>query len=143
MNCLFRIQVISDAHAASLNTGKAFQSYVQTNNIPIQVNEAITERAKPRTVADAILITEPIQKPLKDPRLFVLWWSTLTQSILQLLRQRTSTTTSNLNQTFIATTPFPVFQTDDPTHNVNDVAAGLDTIIVDAPPVFDSMPLEQ
>jgi len=135
---------MSDTHAASLNTGKAFQSYVQTNEIPIQFNEVITERVNPRLVDEAVptMITEPIQRPLKDPRLFVLWWSTLTQSILQLLRQRTWPTTSIPNQTFIATTPFPVSQTDDPTHNVNDVAAGLDTIIVDAPPVFDSMPLE-
>ena len=102
----------------------------------MELNEAITEAFKPKLVAEKpMLITEAIQRPLRVPRPFVLWWSTLTQSILQLLRQRTLTTT------FVTTAPFPNFPLEDPNHNVNDVAAGLDMITVDAPPVFD-LPLE-
>ena len=142
-NILFIIiQIISYTHAASLDTGKAFRS-IETNEIPLQSNEAIIKTAKPRLVAETtMLIIETNQRPVRIPRPFVLWWSTLTQSVLQLLRQRTPTTTSNPNKTFIATSPFPIFPAEDPSHNVNDIASGLDTITVDAPPVFDSFPLE-
>jgi hypothetical protein len=136
------IQIISYTHAASLNTGKAFRS-IETNEIALQLNEANIKTAKPRLVAETpMLIIEPNQRSVRIPRPFVLWWSTLTQFVLQLLRQRTPATTSNPNQTFIATSPFPIFPAEDPSHNVNDIAAGLGTITVDAPPVFDSMPLE-
>ncbi len=144
------IQVIVETHAASLNTGEEFQNYAPSNQIPTQPKKGVfSETTASRfavSTTQSPQFIEPDPSPVRIPRPFVLWWSTVAQSILELLRQR-----SLLRETSHTISPHHIvnnvtkeadYQIEDDKNDVNDVAAGLDTIFADSPPVFDQTPTE-
>ena len=140
------IQVIVETHAAPLNAGGEFQNYTTTNEIAKGSKEGVFTETGPSTfsVSKTLLSTdEPTPSPLRIPRPFVLWWSTVTGSILQLLRQR-----SPIREAVRPTIPYPILNVtqipnkhdEDGTNDVNNTAAELDTIIADSPTTFEEMP---
>lgn len=145
------IQVIVETHAASLNTGEEFQNYTTTNQILTQqprkdvFSETTASRLTVSTTRSPLFI-EPNLSPVRIPRPFVLWWSTVAQSVLELLRQRSlireTARTISPHHTVKNVTQEADYQFEVDINDVNDVAAGLDTIFADSPPVFDQTPTE-
>lgn len=145
-NCL--IQVISSISAASLRNDQTVQNHTAVEDITVDLKEISSDAATRRVLAfgsQTFPLTESTTRRSAIVRPFNLWWSIFTQSLLQLRRLRAKTTEAALSlnptQPSISTTLVPRGPTEDLAHNVNDVAAWLESISIDLP-VFDLMPLE-
>lgn len=139
-NCL--IQVISSISAASLRNDQTVQNHTAVEDITVDLKEISSDAATRRVLAfgsQTFPLTESTTRRSAIVRPFNLWWSIFTQSLLQLRRLRAKTTEAAFS--LISTTSVPRVPTEDLAHNVNDVAAGLESISIDVP-VFDLMPLE-
>lgn len=138
--------VICQTHAASVGPGKEQENFTTTYQYR---NELLNDILQELTTTPPLTTTHPQQfyervpKPLRLPHPFVLWWSTIAQSVPQLIRER-----NQKSQTSQPLDPHLQFTTTEMTsfhveaHDVNDIAAGLDTLIPDSPTVFDQTPLD-
>ncbi|KAI9551640.1 hypothetical protein GHT06_021975 [Daphnia sinensis] len=135
---------ISSISAASLGNDQAIQNHSATDDITIDFKEIPSDAATLRVLAFPLIESTTRRSAIVRP--FNLWWSIFTQSLLQLRRLRAKATEEIFSLTpdqpaSTSATSVPQVPTEDVAHNVNDVAAGLETISIDVP-VFDLMPLE-
>ncbi|XP_057379129.1 uncharacterized protein LOC130701167 [Daphnia carinata] len=139
---------ISSISAVSLGNYQAVQNHTVTHDIKVELKEISNDAARLRVLALAsqpFPLTESTTRRSAIVRPFNLWWSIFTQSLLQLKRLRAKKTEATFSlspdQSSISTTTAPYVPKEDVAHNVNDIAAGLEAISIDAP-VFDFLPLE-
>lgn len=139
--------VICQAHAASvISAGEGLENFTTSKQYTNELSDDIWQELT--TTPPLTTTTRPRQfyeRLPKQIRLhpFVLWWSTIVQSVPQLIRQRNQKRKTLLPFDLhfnSSTTETPSFKVE--AHDVNDIAAGLDILIPDSPTVFDQIPLD-
>lgn len=137
-------QVIGKLDAVSSDTGEEFHNLTMTSQSQNESQkETIQETSQLFTSTESSHSTIGFQKPVRLPLPFVLWWSSVAQSVPKLIRQRylkDNTNSSQIQNLDHKTTQPPDFPIE--TNDINEIAAGLDNLVIDSPPSFDQMPSE-